>query len=132
MVSRLLLLAGSVAAKSSRRTTARTRRTLSRGLGDGELDGERGPSPRPATFRCLAGFRVALFLPLARTQTPLWRANGRIGRIVDPAWFHRVERAFWRLAAHVRNTGQIGCFCLEEPPPKRLSVNNLQYQPIAL
>jgi hypothetical protein len=65
---------------------------------------------RPPTLRCLAGFGVALFLPFGRTETPLRPANARITRSVDRANVYGLDLAFRRLAAHLRNTPQIGRF----------------------
>ena len=53
---------------------------------------------------------VALFLPFGGNETPLRPANSRIIRIVDRPNVYRLDLAFRRLAAHLRNTRQIGRF----------------------
>jgi len=64
----------------------------------------------PPTLRRLAGFRITLFLPFGRNEAPLRPANSRITRIVDRANGYRLNLAFRRLAAHLRNTRQIARF----------------------
>jgi hypothetical protein len=65
------------------------------------------------TLRCLPGFRVALSLPFADTQTRFRAANGRIGSIgltIDRARFRRVGFAIRHVVAIARNARQKGRF----------------------